>query len=848
MKRCSSQCRVRCEIYNEDSETRSTYFITHQTKEGSMILNQISPTRTITTRSQSLVSRVRLERCLIVILSLICVTRPAIAENRWPGFLGAGHTSLPAGSVPVTWSPTENLAWSIPTPGYGQSSPVIWDNRVFLTSVEGANKETLHVLCFALTTGELLWDYKLESTYPEKNSVYISRAAPTPVVDANGVYAYFESGDVVALSQAGKVRWTVSLKERYGAPQNDFGLAASPVQTEEHVILLIDDQGPSYLTALSKSDGSEAWKTDRTSRKSWSSPMLVPCGDSLQVVCSSDGSVDGYDPFTGKQLWTFKDVGGNTSTTPTIVTDSAVLISASPGRESENAESARKSNGVFVIGREEKEWTPQFAWTNPTASPSWGSPVAYQGFAYWINRVGAVFCLDLKSGQVAYLKRLKQSCWATPVGIGNHLYCFGKDGLTTILATGEDFNVIAENQLWNEENPPVNNLPTVQEESEERRNAAARFSQPTVYGVAIVPGYIVLRTGSQLFCIHTAVVADTDNDSSEIKVALAEPALLLPTPPTSPARTIKTIERALVCIRFTTGQHPRTCHGVAMCCSSLVRNISFILKLRKPNMKSILSLLCTMVLVNSAVAHDTWVEVNTPEVREGNLVYVDLKLGNHGNEHRDFKLHSLITLDHASLSVFAPCGCEADLKASLTGNAYEPKQGYWTARYTTTKPGLHVISHQLDTLHGTIRAIKSAKTYFVVGPDSTATKGPLMHSDRPLGHPLELIPLTNPVTESGPGKPIRVRVLYNKQPLADARVSFIPRGQTLAEGFDDNFERKTDKNGEAEFTPAEANTILVVIHHREPNQSGEGYQSTAYSATLTVAVPEIPFPSIATSK
>ncbi|MBL8810583.1 MAG: DUF4198 domain-containing protein [Planctomycetaceae bacterium] len=252
-------------------------------------------------------------------------------------------------------------------------------------------------------------------------------------------------------------------------------------------------------------------------------------------------------------------------------------------------------------------------------------------------------------------------------------------------------------------------------------------------------------------------------------------------------------------------------------------------------------------LVSPVMAHDTWVEVNSPEVRNGNVVYVDLKLGNHGNDHRDFKLHSLITLDPVKLAVKMPCGCTKDIKPGLTATASEPKQGYWTTRYTTTKPGLHVVSHELDTLHGKVRAIKSAKTYFVVGSEPAATKGPLAKCSAPLGHPLELIPLTNPVTESGPNKPIRVQVLFEGKPLADGRVSFIPRGQQLAEGFDEKFERRTDDKGIAEFTPNEANLILIVIHHQEPERSGEGFESTYFSATLTVAVPEVPFPSSAST-
>ncbi len=256
----------------------------------------------------------------------------------------------------------------------------------------------------------------------------------------------------------------------------------------------------------------------------------------------------------------------------------------------------------------------------------------------------------------------------------------------------------------------------------------------------------------------------------------------------------------------------------------------------------IVALTCITAATRATNAHDTWVEVNTPEVRNGNVVYVDLKLGNHGNDHRDFKMHSLITLDKVKLAVKMPCGCTKDIKPGLTATASEPKQGYWTTRYTTTKPGLHVVAHELDTLHGRTRAIKSAKTYFFVGSDPAATKGPLSECSAPLGHPLELIPLTNPVTESGPNKPIRVQVLFEGKPLANGRVSFIPRGQQLAEGFDETFERRTDDKGIAEFTPTEANIVLIAVHHDEPGRSGEGFDSTKFSATLTVAVPEVPFP------
>lgn len=421
---------------------------------------------------------------------------------RWPGFLGTGATDIAPQTIPVNWSPAENIAWTRPLTGYGQSSPVIWGDRVYVTTVEGPKKETLHVICASLVDGAILWDHSTPSSYPQTSSVYLSRAAPTPVVDERGVYAYFESGDVIALTLDGKPRWSRSLTKDYGPPQNEFGLAASPVQTADRVMILVDDLGPSYLLALDKGTGDVVWKTDRTSRKSWTSPALIPFGETVQLVVSSAGSVAGYEPQSGKRLWEFGDVGGNTGTTPVAAGDGVFLISASAGREGGSAEEAKKSNGLMAVRKIGEQWVPRMEWVNPAVTPSWGSPIVHHGWAYWVNRVGVVFCLDAATGNIAYTERLKQGCWATPVGIGDRVYVFGKDGLTTVLASGDEFRVLAENALWSPDQPPVNHAPTVEEPTEERRRSAALFSRPTLYGVAVVDGSIVLRTGSQLFCVR----------------------------------------------------------------------------------------------------------------------------------------------------------------------------------------------------------------------------------------------------------------------------------------------------------------------------------------------------------
>jgi uncharacterized GH25 family protein len=256
------------------------------------------------------------------------------------------------------------------------------------------------------------------------------------------------------------------------------------------------------------------------------------------------------------------------------------------------------------------------------------------------------------------------------------------------------------------------------------------------------------------------------------------------------------------------------------------------------------SVLLTIALIaaaGTARAHDTWVETNTNLVRTGDAVYVMLKLGNHGNDHRDFKLAGKADLEAATLQVIAPSGTEYDLLPDLIDEGYAPKEGYWSARFVPGEPGLHMVAHTLDHVvsYAPTRTIKSAKTYFVTSRTLDRVSEDNPGFDRVLGHPLELVPLTSPVTPMGPGQRLEVQLRYKGEPFPDARVSFIPRGTTLDEGFDPRYERMTDADGRATFEPTDGNVYLIVAHHEEPTEAGDGYTSTKYSATLTVIVPEI---------
>lgn len=440
-----------------------------------------------------------------LILCLCCADAPGNSGTpAWPAFLGQGASSIEAASLPTEWSPTKNIAWQAMIPGHGQSSPIVWGERVFVTSVEGDMKETLHVLAFNLADGKQQWKHTFESTDKVKNSLYVSRAAPTPATDGKHVFAFFESGDLACLKLTGEEVWRKSLSAEFGKYKGNHGLGASPVLTDDSIVILFDHDGPSYLIALNKSDGTTKWKTDRTSRVSWSSPALVKTGETAQIVCSSSGSVDGYDAATGKQLWTFDEVGGNTSATPLPFAPGSFLVGASAGREAERGELAKKSNFAMQIAFVDGKPEPRVLWRTEQATPTFGSPMVHAGYAYWVNRTGVVYCLDAATGELQYTQRVKQSCWATPVGIGDRVYLFGKDGLTTVIKAGPKFEVLAENQLWDPATQKPDPAKAAAEDTAEKKAAAANFAGATQYGVAVVNGSLLVRVGEKLYCIRNA--------------------------------------------------------------------------------------------------------------------------------------------------------------------------------------------------------------------------------------------------------------------------------------------------------------------------------------------------------
>jgi outer membrane protein assembly factor BamB len=395
----------------------------------------------------------------------VLVAAPAAAD--WPAFRGDGTSISDAANLPTQWSDEQGIAWQHQLDGYGQSSPVVLGDRVYVTSARGEQKEQGIVTAVDLASGRRLWQQEIAATQKGPANDYTSRAAPTPVVDEAGVYAFFESGDLVAYDHEGKQRWIRKPAAEYGELKGNHGIGGSLAQAGDLLFVAVDHDGPSYLLGIDKQTGANRWKIDRPAKVSWSSPVVTRDAEP-QVIWSSAGTVEAFRAADGKLLWSLEGIAGNTVPSATVSDDLVIVGSGDAGQNLAIRRPAAQQPASGKLGDD------FIAWRLKEAAVSFSSPLAYQGRVYLVNRAGAAFCVDGATGKTLWTERIGGSCWASPIGAAGRVYFFGKDGLTTIVAAQAEFEKLSENRL------------TVEDR---------------VYGVAAVPGAFVMRTGEKLICV-----------------------------------------------------------------------------------------------------------------------------------------------------------------------------------------------------------------------------------------------------------------------------------------------------------------------------------------------------------
>ena len=386
---------------------------------------------------------------LAIAMGGFCCGTEATAD--WPSFRNGGASQIDS-ILPTTWSASQGIAWQRELIGYGQSTPVVRGGKVYLSAVEGPMKDNCVILCLDLKNGEELWKFSFESSNKAPSNYAASRAAPTPIVDNDAVYSFFESGDVVAIDHSGKKRWHRNLTADYGKFENGHGLGASPALAKDHLILNIEHKGSSYLLAIDNKTGATTWKTDRPSSSSWSSPIVVNASDKQTVIVSSAGSVMAYDATTGAQLWDVGGLDGNSVPSPTVH-GSMLLVGARLPEFAEEGSAGSQSNCCINLSKM-VEGKPEFLWRAEKVTSDYASPVVCGDCAYYISKAGILYCLDVNSGKAHYSKRLGTQCWGTPIVSQDRIYFFGKDGKTLVLKSGSQYELLATNELWHPANPP----------------------------------------------------------------------------------------------------------------------------------------------------------------------------------------------------------------------------------------------------------------------------------------------------------------------------------------------------------------------------------------------------------
>jgi outer membrane protein assembly factor BamB len=394
----------------------------------------------------------------------------------WPSFRGprAAGTADGAG-VPDTWNVAggANVLWRTPVPGLAHSSPVVWGERVFVTTAVSSNPDatfrpglygdgnasedrsrqrwTIHA--FDKSSGKSLWERVAHEGEPvDKRHIKSTYASATPATDGRIVVAFFGSQGLHAFDVNGVFRWKVDLGRidvgAYDIPTFEWGPASSPIIWNGLVILQVDTQADSFLMALRAGTGETAWKTERDELPSWGTPTVALTPNGPVLVANGSTFIRGYDPRTGKELWR---LGGSSKiTAPTPVFGEGLFVVASgrgPERPIFVIRPAARGDVTLPAGSLRSD---AVAWSRTGRGPYMPTPLIYQGLLYVLSNNGVLDAYDLHTGAEVYRQRLPavgSGFSASPVAADGKIYLSNEDGDIVVIAAGREFRHIATNSM-----------------------------------------------------------------------------------------------------------------------------------------------------------------------------------------------------------------------------------------------------------------------------------------------------------------------------------------------------------------------------------------------------------------
>ncbi len=414
-------------------------------------------------------------RALLGLTTTLALLSPAAAD--WTGFRGPKNLGVSDETgLPVRWSESENVVWKTKLPGPGSSIPITHGDRIFLTCYTGYGTDQdgsgdpaqlrRHLLALDRTGGKILWQKEVPARQPEapfRGQIALhGYASSTPATDGERLYVFFGKSGVFAYALDGQQLWQADV----GSGTDVWGSASSPVLYKNLVVVNAGVESGS-LVALDKQTGTPVWKTPGVKR-AWGTPVLVDVpGGQPELVMNLPKTVAGYDPDTGKPLWTCQGIDDGYICTSVVAKDGVVY--AIGGRN--NTAVAVKAGGRGDVTKTHRLWTQKAGANVP-------SPVLYEGHLYWVNDRGVANCLKADTGEIVYQERLPGTAqsYASPLEADGKLYVVSRQSGTYVLAARPKFELIARDQFADD--PSVCNA-----------------------SPAVDRGQLLLRSNEYLYCI-----------------------------------------------------------------------------------------------------------------------------------------------------------------------------------------------------------------------------------------------------------------------------------------------------------------------------------------------------------
>jgi outer membrane protein assembly factor BamB len=393
---------------------------------------------------------------LALFSSTLAAPSPEAPVPNWPQWRGPTNDGISKEKNPPTkWSATENIAWKLPMPGESGATPVVWGDRIFLTS---ADKGNLVLLCVS-TSGKEVWKKKVGTTWDGRKNGNESNTTcgASPCTDGKHVFAFAgNSGELVCFDFDGKEIWKVDMQARYGKFNMGWGMHTSPLLDGDQLYMQLLHANAALVIALNKADGSEIWKVKRESdargecKESYASPVMWRKGKQEYLITHGGDYAVAHSLKDGSEIWR---VGGLNSTTnynatlrfvatPLATPDLIVVPSAKRGPVV-----GVKPNAKGDVGpKSEFE-----QWRRPKDTPDVSSPLLVDGLVYLCGESGTLYCVDAKTGEEYYAERLHNARYrASPVYADGNVYCTARDGVVTVVKVGKQFEKVAENKLPDE--------------------------------------------------------------------------------------------------------------------------------------------------------------------------------------------------------------------------------------------------------------------------------------------------------------------------------------------------------------------------------------------------------------